>query len=179
MFSLFLKILPQSKRWSSNHNDYYQAAFKRIRQARDVYPQDSSLAFSMNHHPLAYYHSGVAVECLLRAFITLRTKEFNGRHDLILLLDESALLNLESHPGLDSESQEKLKRELGGAVQLVNRLWNNSLRYASEARIRAHLHEMGFDWGIKGEPLKENLCRLLEASGRIIERGVLLWELRS
>jgi hypothetical protein len=160
-------------------DDYYQAALERVKQARDVYFQDSKMDLTTNHHPLAYYHCGVAVECMLRAFITLRTKEFDGRHDLILLLEDSGLLGLDHVPGLDQESLDHLKRELGGAVQVVHRLWNNSLRYASQSRFRSYLHEMSFDRGIKGDPLKENLRRLLEASTRVIDRGVILWEARS
>ena len=160
-------------------DDYYEASLERIKQAQDVYRRSATLEFTTNHHPVAYYHCGVAVECMLRAFITLRTKEFDGRHDLMLLLDESGLLDLSDSTGLDDESLGRLKRKFGGDVGRVNRLWNNSLRYASEARIRSYLHELKFDRGIKGDPLKENLRRLLESSSRIIEGGVMLWESRS
>jgi HEPN domain-containing protein len=160
-------------------NDYYQASLERLQQARDYYHRDTRLELTTNHHPLAFYLCGVAVECMLRAFITLRTKEFDGRHDLEILLNESELLDQPSVPGLDQENLERLKKELGGAVGFLNRLWNNSLRYASEARIRSSLHERGFDRKIKGDPLKENLRKLLESSSRIIDRGVILWETRS
>jgi HEPN domain-containing protein len=160
-------------------NDYYQAARERIKQARDVYRQDFKREFTANHHPVAYYHCGVAVECMLRAFITLRTKDFDGRHDLMVLLDESGLLGLNRVRGLDERSLIRMKIELGSAVQSVNRLWINSLRYASEARIRSYLHELGLDRGIKGDPLKENLRRLLESSTKVIDRGVMLWESRN
>ena len=113
---------------------------------------------------------------MLKAFITRKSKSFDGRHDLMLLLDESGLLQSNHPAGLDDRSFELLKREFGGAIQTVNRLWNNSLRYASETRMRSYLHDMGFDRGIKGDALKENLRRLLEASSRIIDKGVILWE---
>ena len=160
-------------------NDYYQAAWERIKQAQDVYRRDTKLEFRASHHPIAYYHCGVAVECMLRAFITLKTKEFDGRHDLVLLLNESGLLGLNRVQGLDDKSLGRLRIELGGAVQSINRLWNNSLRYASEARIRSYLHELGLDRRIKGDPLKENLRRLLESSIKVIDRGVMLWESRN
>lgn len=155
--------------------DYYRAALERITQARDLYRQDSRDARSTNHHPIAYYTCGVAVECMLRGFITRRTREFDGRHDLSLLLIQSGLLEVPWAPRLDEEKLERMKKELGGAVGKVNRLWNNSLRYASEARPRSHPHESGFDRNIAGDPLKENLRQLLEAASRTIDRGVTLW----
>ncbi len=155
--------------------DYYRASLERIKQAQDLYRQDSRDKRSTNHHPLAYYSCGVAVECMLRAFITRRTKEFDGRHDLQILLDQSGLLTIRGTAGLDDDEFDRLKRELGGSIGTVNRLWNNSVRYASEGRLRSHLHEMGLAHGIKGDVLKENLRKLLEASTRIIERGVTLW----
>ena len=113
---------------------------------------------------------------MLRAFINRRTREFDGRHDRQLLLDQSGLLEIRGTAGLDEDDLGRLKRELGGAVGMVNRLWNNSLRYASANRLRSHLHEMGFDRGIKGDALKEVLRRLLEGSSRIIDQGVTIWE---
>ena len=160
-------------------NDYYQASLERIKQVRDIYQKGAIQEFAANHHPLAYYHCGVAIECMLRAFITLKAKEFDGRHDLVVLLDESGLLDLDRVPGLDDERLRALKSELAGAVQLAHRLWSNSLRYASESRLRSYLRDRKFDRGIKGDPLKENLRRLLEASTRIIDRGVMLWESQS
>jgi hypothetical protein len=159
--------------------DYYEASLERIQQARDYYDRGQNPDLTTNPHPLAFYHCGVAVECMLRAFITLQNKEFDGRHDLMLLLNESGLLDIDRVPGLEDVSLKRLKAEFGGAVQSVNRLWNNSLRYASVSRIRSYLHEMGFDRGIKGDALKENLRRLLESSTRIIDRGVMVWESRN
>ena len=156
--------------------DYFRAAIERIKQSRDYYRKDGKEDLSTNHHPLAFYTCGVAVECMLRAFITRKTREFDGRHDLGLLLKQSGLLDLNQISALDDDDLSRLKKELGGAVSKVNRFWNNSLRYASEARLRSYLHELGLDRGIKGDVLKENLRQLLESSTRIIDRGVILWE---
>ena len=157
-------------------SDYYRASLERIKQSRDFYRKDSKKDPSINHHPLAFYTCGVAVGCMLRAFITLKSKEFDGRHDLNLLLIQSGLLDLKPNSKLGDDELFRLKKEFGGAVGRVNRLWNNSLRYASEARLRTYSRELGFDRGFKGDPLKENLRQLLESSSRVIDRGVLLWE---
>ncbi len=98
----------------------------------------------------------------------------------MLLFEQSGILDLNRASKQISEFSDddlrRFKRELGGAVGRVNRLWSNNYRYASEGRLRSHLHDMGLDRGIKGDYLKENLRQLLEASKRIIDRGILLWE---
>jgi hypothetical protein len=160
--------------------DYYRAAIERLEQAQNLYRRDSTGERTVNHHALAYYTAGVAVECLLRAFITRRTREFEGRHNLDLLFQQSGLLGFD--PGstrlahLSDAEVQAIKRDLGGAVGRVNRVWNNALRYASEERLRSHLYGLGLHQGIKGDILKENLRRLLEAARRIIDRGIILWE---
>jgi hypothetical protein len=156
--------------------DYYWAALERFKQSQDFYRRDSKEILSTNHHSLAFYTCGVAVECMLRAFITLKTKEFEGRHDLDLLLVQSGLLDLNPPSTLGDDELTRMKIEIGGAVGKVNRLWSNNLRYASESRLRTYLHELGLDRGIKGDALKENLRQLLEASSRIIDRGAELWK---
>jgi HEPN domain-containing protein len=57
--------------------NYYKAAFERIK--------DANLLHDEERYPLAMYDSGLAVECLLRAFRVLRYPAFDARHDLWLL----------------------------------------------------------------------------------------------
>jgi HEPN domain-containing protein len=155
---------------------YYRAALERIEQARELYRQDHRV----NHHTLAFYAAGLAVECMLRAFLTRHSREFEGRHDLIKLFEESGILDLDpSSPGLSKLSDEELesiKKDLGVAVARVNRLWRNNVRFASGSYLKSYLHELGLDRGIKGDVVKENLRRLLEACNLILNRGVILWE---
>jgi hypothetical protein len=50
-------------------------------------------------------------------------------------------------------------------------LWHNSLRFASEARLRAFLKQIGRLRGVKGDPLKKNALDLLSAADTVIDRG--------
>lgn len=149
----------------------------------DLYRQDTKDERSVNHHGLALYVAGVAVECMLRAFLTRRTREFDSRHDLKGLLLESGILDLDAASvplaRLSEEELASIKKELGSAVSRVYRVWRNGFRYAPETRLRSHLHEMDLDRGIKGDVLKENLRRVLEASNIIVMRGSVLWEASS
>ncbi len=54
-------------------------------------------------------------------------------------------------------------------------LWRNNYRFASEARLLAHLKKMRLYQGVKGDPLKANAFRLLGAAQRFIDKGVLQW----
>jgi HEPN domain-containing protein len=156
--------------------DYYRAALERIKQTRDLYRKERQV----NHHSLAFYAAGLAVECMLRAFVTLKSKEFESRHDLEALFQESGILGMNHQdPGLAKLPEvrlESIKKELGAAVSRVNRLWRNSLRFSSETHVKSHLHELGADRGIKGDVLKENLRRLIGSCDIIIQRGTVLWE---
>lgn len=53
---------------------YYRAALERI--------DDAYLLHTHGHYTFAMYASGIAVECLLRAFRLLRNTSFDERHDL-------------------------------------------------------------------------------------------------
>lgn len=159
--------------------DYYRASHERIRQAWSLYHRTD--ADDVNHHPLALYVSGVAVECMLRAFITRQTREFDSRHDLRDLFIESGILdikpNSKAYARFSDEQLQQSKRELGSAVGYLSRVWNNAYRYANEAQLRTHRFELRLAEGIKGDALKEILRRMLHASQLIIDRGTVLWEI--
>ncbi len=58
----------------STAKNYYGAALERI--------ADADLLHAEGHYPFAMYASGLAVECLLRAFRLLNDPSFDERHDL-------------------------------------------------------------------------------------------------
>jgi HEPN domain len=152
---------------------YYQSALERIEQARFLYDQGASYA-------LAMYVAGVAVECLLRAFKRLRDPEFDERHDLLRLFQASGMLDLDpvelQTRGLSRTQAEGLIKDLRGAVNDVYSLWANDFRYASEARLRAHLKRVRPVRKTKGDRLKAEARRQYNAASKFINRGVLLWD---
>ena len=102
------------------------------------------------------YCSGLAVECLLRAFRWKQDQSFEGRHDLNDLLRASGILRVNDEymrcRGKDEEEILRSSREFRAAMNEIIILWHNNLRFASEARLRSHLAGVNRVQGIKGDP---------------------------
>lgn len=137
---------------------YFQAALERISEARYLH---------MNgYYVLAMYASGLAVECLLRAFRLFKDTSFDERHDLWLLWRSTDLANVHSefyHEGIHS------------SLGIVTLLWRNDYRFDSESAVRAYLKKAGRNRGIKGDFLKYNSQRLFKAAADIIRLGTQKW----
>ena len=153
--------------------DYYSASMERLRQAQSLYSRGDAYA-------LAMYCGGIAVECLFRAFRWKTDKNFEGRHDLNDLLKASAMLRVDEdrmrRRGKDEEDIRKSSVEFGGAMNEIVALWHNNLRFASEARLKAHLKERDRLQGVRGDPLKKNAADLIEAARLVVNRGMVLWD---
>ena len=151
---------------------YYRVSLERMKQARNLYQDGDSFA-------LAMYSSGLAVECLLRAFRWTEDTSFEGRHDLSALFKASRFLkfndDLNKHQGESEEAIVVSRQVINTAMQEVVELWRNNLRFASEASTKAFLKQIARFQGIKGDPLKKNAGDLLKASQTILDRGVVLW----
>ncbi len=151
---------------------YYQASLERMQQALRIHKDKGNSA-------LTIYCGGLAVECLLRAFRWTHDTSFEGRHDLKELFRASGMLAMNEQVMRrrgDAEADIEASRELlNDAIDEVAALWHNNLRYASEASLKAHLRQIGRLRGIKGDPLRRNAQRLLDAAQAIIQRGTLLW----
>jgi hypothetical protein len=156
-----------------NPEHYFRAALERVEQSRRLYYDGASYA-------LAMYVSGVAVECLLRAFKLKRDPTFDERHDLQLLFKASGMLEVDTaalgRKGFSEDEIDGYQRELQIAVNEICILWANDYRYVSENRLRSHLKgKVDLRKGVKGDVLKANALRLMRAAQRFIDRGVLLW----
>jgi HEPN domain-containing protein len=152
--------------------EYYRAGIERMRQARAVHASGTSYA-------LAMYASGLAVECMLRAFRWTKDRSFEGRHDLEDLLKSSELLSINEKRSRDKEISEDEKRQsslaLRASMSEVIALWHNNLRFAPETSLRAYLRAKGRLHGVKGNALKKNSTDLLNAAQTVVDRGQVLW----
>ncbi len=99
------------------HTDYYDAALLRIEDLKHLRTNQKTVIFSL-------YCAGVAVECMLRAYII---GEFDAKHDLEKLYEKSQLATL---------LEIKEKQKLSIAIKKINKIWDNNLRYTSEKRIK-------------------------------------------
>jgi HEPN domain-containing protein len=155
--------------------EYDQAAIERIQQAREIHDSKKSYA-------LAMYCSGLAVECMLRAFRWRKDTSFEGRHDLDELFRAGGFLQIhEERARKRRTSEEEIARSASGilnAIREVGALWHNNLRFASEDSLRAHLNRLGRVRGIRGDPLKKNSADLLAAAQITVNEGVRSWSSR-
>jgi len=153
--------------------EYYRASLDRIRQAAMLFKEADAFALSM-------YCSGLAVECLLRAFRWKDDQSFAGRHDLNELLKASGILRVNEEfmhrKGKTTDEIRDASLEFRVAMNEIVLLWHNSLRFSSEARLKTHLLQLGRVQGIKGDALKKNASDLLDAAKLVINRGMILWE---
>jgi hypothetical protein len=152
--------------------EYYRAAIERIRQAREIHDSKKSYA-------LAMYCSGLAVECILRAFRWQKDTSFEGRHDLEDLFKASGLLHIHEERARKKRTPEgEIERFAADVLEAkgkVAALWHNNLRFASEASLRAHLNRIGRIQGIRGDALKQNSADLLAAAEIVVKGEVTLW----
>ncbi len=137
---------------------YYTAARERIKEARFLHES--------RYYTLAMYVSGLAVECMLRAFRLLKDQTFDERHDLWQLWKHADLADVQS---------EFYDEKIHSLLLIVTSLWQNNYRFRSATELRAHLKKIGSARGIKGDFLKFNSKRLYEAANEIVELGGRQW----
>ena len=127
------------------------------------------------------YATGLAVECILRAFKLSREPTFDEKHDLLRLFKASGMLNVDPDAlkavGLSQSEEDEYFRELQTAVTVVYNLWGNDYRFASEERLRTYLkkNEHARTEGVKGDILKANALVLLRAAETFLNKGVIQW----
>ncbi len=158
--------------FTSDH--YFQASVERMSQAHHLYRE------GVGYYALAMYTSGLAVECLLRAYMVKRKREFESRHDLLLLFKESGIQDIEPDrlkaKGLTEEQIQEHQKILWSSLNDVFILWWNNYRFASEARLLSHLKKMKLYKRARGSLLKAKAYDLLKAAQRFIDKGVLQWQ---
>ena len=153
---------------------YYRASVERMSQAQHLY------RVGVGYYAVAMYNAGLAVECLLRAYMLKRKRQFESRHDLLLLFKESGILDVDPDKlkakGLIEEQIQAHQKVLWTSVNEVFILWRNNYRFASEARLLAHPKQMKLFQGAKGDLLKAKAHDLLKAAQRFIDREILQWQ---
>ena len=137
---------------------YMEASAFRIESARQMHDHA--------RYSVAIYLAGISVECLLRAFITRKTCEFDARHDLQELFKQAALEDLIPH---------KRRREAGAWLGTVWARWKNNYRYVSDDRLRSEFKRLKHDRGIHGDFLKENSRYVVNCAYELRTIGELQW----
>lgn len=138
--------------------NYFEAARERL--------ADAQLLYEAKRYTVSLYISGLAVECLRRAFRLRKDAQFDARHDLIELLGVSEL---------EMIVPTQYRREIAEATGTIFTRWKNDIRFASTSRLRSHLKKLKLDRGIRGDFLKENCRMTLQAATVIIRLGARQW----
>jgi HEPN domain-containing protein len=114
----------------------------------------------------AIYLAGVAVECLLRAYMVRKGGEIDTRHDLSLLLERSGMIEYLSALSI---------REVQSLVGQVGSRWDNLRRFMSDDRLRSEYRRQRLHLGIKGDFLKETSRTVFKAAHRLYIIGEEQW----
>jgi hypothetical protein len=96
-------------------DDYISGASERVGAASTMYTEYRFVD--------AIYLAGVAVECVLRAFASEETDEFDARHDLSRLVKAATI---ERFVG------EKQRQTISAALGEVWARWKNNYRYVAD-----------------------------------------------
>jgi hypothetical protein len=143
------------------HTDYFDAAICRSEDLEHLQTDQKRMIFSL-------YCAGVSIECMLRAYITKNTSEFDAKHDLIKLYDKSKIALI---------LNEAEKEEITAALKSANKIWNNNLRYTSEKRMKRIIAHQGVKAKITdiNKYLNKNYSDIFEAQKIIIQIGKEKW----
>lgn len=137
---------------------YFESGVSHSSTALDLYYAGS--------FQLSFYVAGLSVECIFRALIARSSLQFDEMHDLKKLSDSSKFI---------ANVPVSRTFELAGNLEQVYTLWSNVHRFRSEKAMRRFLKNRQFDRGIKGDFLKENCRRIVNAADAIVKEGIVQW----
>lgn len=125
-----------------------------------------SRLYDLGYYVLAVFWSGVAVECIFRAYRARIDPSFDSRHDLRELSRAARFNDIVPSGQVPA---------IGSALGEIAARWSNNHRYRSEQTVRALYRKMGLHQGIRGDFLKENARIAVAAATRIVILGVARW----
>ena len=138
---------------------YRDAALERAGSLQPLYDE--------REYVLAIYVAGVAVESMFRAYRCQYDPEFSSRHDLYELAKESRFAE---------RVPDALFAKYAADLGVVGARWSNAHRYRSEAALRRYIKRVKLDRGVKGDALKENARRIINAAFDLVTLGARIWK---
>jgi len=149
------------KRKEFKSRDYYSASLERKEDLDYLLKNEESIIF-------AIYCAGVSIECMLRAYITNYTKEFDSKHNLNNLYNKSLI---------SQKLNESEKKKMLLSITTANKLWDNNLRYTSKVRMkRMIVHNMArAKFKNIDKFLKSQYTDFFKSTDYIIEKGEEKW----
>jgi len=140
---------------------YRRAARERVEEAR--------LLNQRRQHAMAHYAAGLAVECMLRAYLTREGQPVDTRHDLGLLWTRSNFLDY--LPG-----REDVRFSTRAALGEVRTRWSNLHRYRDETALLDWLKRTGTEQkASRASRLQRSSRAIVDAALEVVTRGELAW----
>jgi len=139
---------------------------EQYKAAAEEHSQTLLRLYELGYYVLATYVSGVAVESILRAYRLRLNPEFDSRHDLRELAKMSKIE--------ESLSPQEVV-QFNAAVSIITRRWSNTHRYRSLHGLRTFFRATGLHHGIRGDFVKENARRAVQAAITAVTIGVRRW----
>ena len=144
---------------SSTALSYFDAGLDHLSQALWLHDQE--------HYYLSHYHSGLAVECMLRAYMRRLMVQFRARHDLNLIATDGQFYDLVP----DDEVAEWSSR-----IAAVNLRWRSNERYMGETELWSYLDGLKHDQGMVGRQAEHESHLLLRRAFAIVMLGRMKWD---
>lgn len=155
---------------------YREAAIERLELANELHLQAGErrqVPEQTYHYVMACYIAGLAVECILLAYLSRRGLPREDRHDLRPLAQRSGFLDNFA----DTAERDHLAAVL---EELATEWWVNSHRYRSEAEFRRFLaRKQNYKTQgkyVKGDIVKYCSGAAVNAANEIVAAGVRKWK---
>ena len=146
----------------STANGYFFAAREHLLRADEFFRSERE-----DRDYLTHYFSGLAVECVLRAYLRKQTDEFDSSHSLLHLAHRANFYDL---------VPVKKVEEYATIMAELTRRWNANHRYFSASDVKTHLHDLKADADQKGEQFRNNARYALVQATEIVRLGERKWE---
>lgn len=95
---------------------------------------DAATLHAQGHYVAATYLSGVAVECMVRAYRGRQDPEFEGRHDIRTVMRSSGIMDF-----IREDEQKAFAAHIGTICSFCK----NNLRYAETSRFESWINPKG------------------------------------
>ena len=138
---------------------YLAAAQEHLSASRRLH--EGSLFF------LSHCIAGLAVECILRAYVRQADDTFTGRHDLSQLAAQGDFSSL---------ARGEKRIECDAKLNEINLRWRSNQRYMTESQLLSYLNNTRLDWRVRGDRMKYNSKRMYNLAEDIVGLGVLKWK---
>ena len=140
-------------------NEYLNAAREHLARLDRLY--------EAGDFALCLFLSGLAVECILRAYRVRLTPEFSSRHDLADLAREA-----------DFASTYPPRREIeyGQALQRLASVWSSNDRYRPASAVRSRLRRVGVTRGRRVDLLRDVARRSIVDAHFLANLGFTRWQ---